>query len=292
MTAENYSSAWGEIAREQPFSFAKHSSIGCGGAATLALYPTTLEEAVTAINALHSAGTPYRVLGNLTNVLPPDEGYEGVILSTKRLAGVTVGASVSVLAGTTSGELLAACEKESLTGGEFLFGIPCTMGGALYMNAGAGGRYISEIVESVLVWREGELLTLPRAACEYAYKQSVFMRNHDVILGGVLRLEKGTQEEIERSRAYYRDRRSHLPKGRSMGCVFKNPEGRSAGELIEGSGLKGLRLGGVKISERHANFIINEGRGRGSEIRCLISLVKNAVYAQYGVRLQEEIRYI
>ena len=160
------------------------------------------------------------------------------------------------------------------------------------MNAGAGGKYISEIVESVMVLRDGKTCILPLRDCEYRYKHSLFMENEDVILGAFLRLERGTLEEIERTESYYLARRRHLPKGRSMGCVFKNPDGVSAGEWIERSNLKGTRIGGAKISEEHANFIINEGNASSADIQALITLVKNTVQTKQGVVLEEEIRYL
>jgi UDP-N-acetylmuramate dehydrogenase len=160
------------------------------------------------------------------------------------------------------------------------------------MNAGADGRYISEIVESVLVLRDEKVCLLSHKECEYAYKKSIFMENNDVILGANLRLESCTAEQIAERERYYLKRRAHLPKGKSMGCVFKNPQGISAGALIEGSGLKGLRIGGAKISNEHANFIINDKSATAKDIRTLITIAKNAVWAQYKIKLEEEIRYL
>ncbi len=277
---------------ERPFYFSACSSIGCGGFAKAAYFPRTVEEFAGLIEALKGGNQPYLVLGNLTNVLPPDEGTEKVVVSTKRLRGVTITNTFFALAGTGSGELLSAAQKARLTGAEFLYGVPCTLGGALYMNAGAGGEYISKIVERVLVLRRGRVEYLSVEDCKYAYKRSVFMENNDIILGGELRVTPSTPEEIEGRRNYFRQRRAHLPTERSMGCVFKNPEGTFAGELVEKSGLKGLKIGGARVSPKHANFIINEGGATAKDIRALIALIKNAVFAQYGVRLEEEIRYL
>jgi UDP-N-acetylmuramate dehydrogenase len=194
-------------------------------------------------------------------------------------------------AGVSSGELLRACKKHGKLGAEFLAGIPCTVGGAAYMNAGVGGRYFSEIVRSVIVYEDGCLRTYPKEECGYAYKRSRFMSG-GVILGVVLELKDGSprlvQEEMER----WQQRRAHLPKGRSMGCVFKNPEGEVAGKLIEGAGLKGLRIGGAVVSEQHANFIMNDKNATTSDVRSLIVKIQQAVYQKYGVRLKEEIEYL
>ena len=277
---------------QKPFDFSKNSSIGCGGFATLVFYPNNVSEWIEIIKQLQRDGIPYYVLGNLTNVLPPDGVSKRVIVSAKRVDGIVMGDNVFVYAGVSSGELLRACRREQRSGVEFLSGIPCTLGGALYMNAGAGGKYISDVVENVVVFREGKKRVLSLKDCEYGYKYSVFMRNEDVILGATLRLEKSNAEKIEEEEKNYLSRRKSLPKGKSMGCVFKNPQGLYAGDLIERSGLKGLRVGGAKISNEHANFIINEGYATSMDIKSLIALVKNAVKSQYGVCLEEEIRYL
>ena len=281
-----------DFTAKEPFDFAMHSSIGCGGKAPIAFYPDSIVQLSELIEKLKKDGVRYCVLGKLTNVLPPDGLSSFVVVSTKKLDTIAVGDSVFAYAGITSGALLRACRQAKRSGAEFLSGIPCTLGGALYMNAGADGKYICEIVESVLVLRDGKRRILSLEECAYGYKKSVFMDNEDIILGASLRLEQATQEEIDRRENYYQQRRAHLPKGRSMGCVFKNPPQKSAGALIEGCGLKGMRVGGAVISTEHANFILNDKGATPTDIRALITLTKNAVYSQYGICLEEEIRYL
>lgn len=277
--------------RETPFDFSKHSAIGCGGKAAIAFYPKSVAETAELLQKLRQDGIGYRVLGNLSNVLPSDRDTDDAVVCTKDINGVTLTANgVFAYAGIASGALLRFCKRNARTGLEFLFGIPCTLGGALFMNAGAGGKYIADVVESVLVFRDGKLLSLRGAECDYAYKKSVFMQNDDVILGAALRLERASECEIERKEKYYAERRAHLPKGRSMGCTFKNPDGGFAGDIIERCGLKGLRVGGAYVSKQHANFIINDGGCRASDVEVLIEMIKNAVFTQFGVRLEEEIR--
>ncbi len=278
-----------KIVKKSPFLFAEHASIGCGGNAKIAYFPQTEEEALALAKRLE--GQSYHVLGNLSNVLPADEGYSGAIVSTKFLRGIEIAENFAY-AGATSGQLLSAAREAGKTGLEFLKGIPCTLGGALYMNAGVSGKYIAEVVERVLVLRKGERLWIDVADCEYAYKHSLFMRNKDIILGAKLRLLPSTRAEIEKNEQAYLLRRAHLPTGRSMGCVFKNPPGMVAGKLIEGCGLKGMRQGGAIIAAEHANFILNAGGATARDIRALIVLIKNAVRAQYGVELEEEIQYL
>ena len=278
---------------EKPFDYKKHSSIGSGGYAPVAYYPKTVNELAELVNALETERIPFTVLGNLTNVLPPDGESQTQIISTKLLADIEQTENgIYALAGVKSGALLKACKLWGLSGVELLEGIPCTLGGALFMNAGVSGKYIADIVESVTVVRGGELLELKKEDCRYFYKSSIFMQSGETIVGAKLRLTEASQEEIEKAIGFYRQRRAHLPKGKSMGCVFKNSENNVAGKLIEGAGLKGLRVGGAVVSKLHANFIINDNGATAADIKSLIQIVKNAVFAQYKIRLEEEIRYI
>lgn len=277
---------------EENYDFSKNSTIGVGGSSPLAVFPNGLSKAVELLDFLRKENLPFYPLGNLSNILPTDGVSKRLVFSTKKLNAVSHEKGLFVEAGVTSGALLSFCKQRALTGAEFLFGIPCTLGGALYMNAGVAGRYISEIVESVTAYIDGKVETLSVEDCNYAYKQSVFMQTDGVILGARLRLKVATGEEVARKIAYYAERRLHLPKGKSMGCVFKNPPDISAGKLVEGAGLKGMRLGGAVVSKEHANFIINDKKATARDIKSLILLIKNAVFAQYKIRLEEEIRYL
>lgn len=280
------------IRQETPFEFSKHSSIGIGGRGKLALYPATIEEMQQTVDCLRRSAIDYAVVGNMSNVLPPDDPAEKIIVCTKLLVGAQLGESTFVLAGTNVGTLLRSCRYADKSGAEFLIGIPGTIGGALYMNAGVRDRHMSDITESVLVFRNGALETIPLEACGYAYKRSVFMENEDVILGATLRLTDSSKIRIEELQKLYRKRRAHLPNGKSMGCVFKNPEGMFAGVLIEEAGLKGATQGAAFVSSEHANFIINGGSATECDVRLLIDRVKERVYSKFGVRLEEEIRYL
>ena len=279
-----------EIIRETPFDFAKHSTIGCGGIAMQAFYPRNEAEVGYLLTAFKGA---WVAVGNLSNVLPSDNGTKKTVICTKKLTDIyAIDEGLFVSAGVTSGALLRYMKATGYSGAEFLAGIPCTLGGILYMNGGAGGKYIEEIVQSVRIFRDGRAMDLSVEECAYSYKNSLFMRTDDFILGAVLRLEKTDSATVEKRIRFWQDKRAHLPKGKSMGCIFKNPQGISAGELIEKTGLKGLRIGGAKVSEIHANFIINDKNATAEEIRMLIAVIKNAVYAQYKIALEEEIRYL
>ena len=278
---------------ERPFDFTSHTSIGCGGVAKLAVYPRKEGEMTDLIQRLTSQKTPWVVVGNLTNTLPSDLGTDKVVICTKKMTELRIEDTyVYAAAGVQSGQLLKAVKEAALSGLEFLTGIPCTIGGALYMNAGASGIYLSERVQSVRVLREGKVKILSKEECAYRYKHSLFMDNQDVILGGTFALKKSTYADILEVERSYKTSRAHLPKGKSMGCIFKNPAGQSAGELIEKTGLKNLRVGGAIVSPEHANFIINDGNATAREVRALIKLIQNAVFAYCGVALEEEIQYL
>lgn len=280
---------------ETPFAIAKHSTIGCGGSARAAFYPRTAEETEQLISELQRLQIPYYVVGNMSNVLPADGCSRRVFIVTKQMKRIYETPEKNGLyveAGASAGALLNECKRVGLSGAEFLEGIPCTLGGALYMNAGVSGAYIGDIVQSITVLREGRILSLSQAECQYSYKKSVFMENQDVLLGVRLCLHKATEKEIFRKREEYSQRRKHLPKGKSMGCVFKNPPNEMAGKLIEGTGLKGFRVGGAVISQQHANFILNDNEAKSAHVKALIKIVKNAVFAQYKIQLEEEIRYL
>ena len=274
------------------FDFSRYSTIGTGGKAPYAFYPSSIKEMIKLIDFLDEEGIPFIVLGRLSNVLPPDEDLNKALIITTRLKSVEFSKGIFCEAGVTTGAFLRACAEQGKSGAEFLAGIPCTMGGAIYMNAGINGKYISDLVKKVLVYKQKKLLILPKKYCEFGYKKSAFMSDESVILGAELELDEGNKEQINQAVLSVLQSRKRLPKGKSMGCVFKNPLGDFAGRLIEGAGLKGLRVGGAVVSTSHANFIINDGKASSKDIKNLILIIKNAVYAQYKIKLEEEIRIL
>lgn len=276
---------------ERQFDLSRHSTIGCGGYAEVAYFPQSIEQAVALITRLREEQTPFYTVGNMSNVLPKDGISKRVFVCMKGLKEMQFSKRFFG-AGVTSGALLAACKKEGLSGIEFLEGIPCTLGGALFMNAGVQGGYVGDVVENVLIFDGEDVRVLAQKDCAYGYKRSIFMQESWTILGAHLRLQSKPQQEILQKLAFYRQRRAHLPKGKSMGCIFKNADGVAAAKYIEGAGLKGLRVGGAVVSNIHANFIINDNNATAQEIKTLMSIVKNAVYAQYKIWLEEEIRLL
>ncbi len=278
---------------QSSFSFEKNSTIGCGGYSPTVYKPTDLQQVKDAVRRCQKNERKWFVVGNMSNVLPPDGESECDVLSVKGLQKIHIdGEYVTVGAGVTASKLIATARQFNLSGVEFLTGIPCTIGGASYMNAGVSGKYICDIIDTVYVLRDGDCVALTVNECKYGYKSSCFMQTQDIILGVKLKLKRRNKVFIDDKLQIYNLRRQHLPKGKSMGCVFKNPEGKISARLIEGANLKGLRIGGAVISPKHANFIINENKATSSDVKSLIAVVKKRVLEQYNLFLEEEIRYL
>lgn len=278
------------LERERDFSFAKHTTVGSGGIAAIALSPKTAEEAATCISYLKEQNVPYCFLGAGANVLPRDGRFEGVVIRFHRMKKLyTSGGEIYAEAGVTGGELLAFAEQNRVTGYELFTGIPMTVGGGIAMNAGVPNGHFCDRVISVTAY-DGEIKTYSLEECAFSEKNSVFLSGI-AVLGARLKAEEADAEEIKIKTAYYRERRKRLPKGRSMGCTFVNPKGVSAGELIDKCGLKGKRVGCARVSEEHANFILNEGT-RSEDIARLVQEVKEEVFERTGILLREEIRRI
>ncbi len=281
-----------KIAIVSPFKFSENTTYGLGGNAIAAYLPKTIYEAKTAFDRLTLNAIPFEILGKGSNVLVSDSGISGAVISTKNLRGIVRldKNRLLCLAGTGTGELLAYCKKRSLGGLEYLYGIPASLGGAVYMNAGVSGVAIGDNVECVRIY-DGKSHVLTREMCNFAYRHSTMRDIKALILSIIVNVYDSSVEEIEERISFYKQRRNHLPKGKSCGCVFKNPEGASAGYLIEKAGLKGFKVGGVYVSDKHASFIINDG-GSAGDVRALIDIVKNKVSEKFGILLDEEVVYI
>lgn len=276
---------------EEDFSFARHTTIGCGGTAAAAVSPSDGAELAALLSCLEKFGIPYCFLGAGANVLPSEGVFEGVVVRFGRMNALTrEGRTISAGAGVTGGALLRFARQNGLGGLEFLSGIPMTVGGAAVMNAGVRGKHMSDVVCEVTAVRKGRTETFSAADCLFSEKRSVF-QSGIAVAGVKFACRPSSEEEILSGSARYRALRRRLPKGRSMGCVFVNPEGRSAGEIIEACGFKGYSAGGARVSEAHANFILNEGAG-SAEISALIEEIKTSVFERTGILLAEEIKRI
>ena len=224
-----------DIPYRSPFSFRRNTTVGIGGEAPLALFPRGGEEIVSALREVQRAGFPYVLLGRGSNVLVSDGGFDGVVIATALARAIRAENGLIVAeCGVALSALLRFAAENDLGGLEYLAGIPASAGGAVFMNAGARGKYIGENVHRVTAFTDGEVCELAADQCDFAYKSTRFMRG-GCILSVVLRAEPDAYA-AEKIRAALAEREK-LPRERSLGCVFKNPPGQSAGELFERAGL-------------------------------------------------------
>ncbi|MBD5466636.1 MAG: UDP-N-acetylmuramate dehydrogenase [Lachnospiraceae bacterium] len=280
------------LLQEEPM--AKHTTFRVGGAADI-LIRIQGEEQLTKLAAyLGQLHQPYLVIGNGSNLLVSDRGYHGVVLQIgDGMNAVTVdGERMCVQAGALLSSVASQAAQHGLSGLEFAAGIPGSMGGAIVMNAGAYEGEMSQIVESVTVLNEqGERMVLDRDTMEFGYRTSIIRNRPFIVVETVLRLHKGDEQEIRaRMEDFNAKRRAKQPlEYASAGSTFKRPEGYYAGKLIMDAGLRGYRIGGAQVSEKHCGFIINVGNASAQDIYELIAEVQEKVKQRFHVELEPEV---
>lgn len=271
---------------------AKYSSFRTGGKAANIIFPESTEEFVTALRENPGAA----VLGNLSNTLVLDGGIDGTVIITTKLNSVSVnGNTVTAAAGASLTSVAVAARDASLAGCEFLYGIPGTVGGGVFMNAGAYGGEIADIIENAVVFTpDGKVTTLSKDDLDLGYRTSKLQSTRYILLSAAFSLQSGNKEVISSAMDDLMNRRmttQPLDKP-SCGSTFKRPAGNFAGKLISDCGLKGMSVGGAQVSEKHAGFIVNNGGATSRDILDLVQLVKKTVFEKTGVLLEEEIRII
>lgn len=277
-------------------SLSRHTSMGVGGPADWFLDVEKKSALHPALTALEEAGLRRLMLGGGSNTLFTEAGFRGAVIHlTGEFRAIETGPEPHTLRAGAAANLSAVmkfAQRQGLSGIEFGVGIPGVLGGALAGNAGAGGEDVCSLTESVQVLgADGAFEELRRADFTYTYRDSSLRER--VILGATLKLQPAPPEEIKAAMERHLSKRMEQPVGdRSSGCMFKNPAGGFAGRLIEEAGLKGLRVGGVRVSEKHANFMVNDGTARAEEIETLMNLVRDRVREQTGFDLQAEVRLI
>ena len=286
-----------DISFEENIGLDKLSYIRAGGSASLSASPDTLRKLCTLTSYLAEAGMPYKVIGRMSNTMSHSGLYEGVIIKTDKLTRKYEAENcVSAECGVKLSELLWSCARRGLGGGEELFLIPASVGGAVYNNAGAHGRCIADIISSCDVYlpKERKRVTLSASEMCLGYRES-FLKNNDAVLldAKFSFVYKSFLEIKARITECAKIRRASQPlEYPSLGSVFKRHEGVGAGYYIERAGLKGKRIGGAEVSRKHAGFIINVGGATPEDICELISEVKNCVFDTFGIMLEEEIEII
>ena len=278
---------------DEPMS--RHTTFRVGGPADFFVTPKAKEEVRDVIRICKEAGMPYYIIGNGSNLLVSDAGYRGVIVQIcKEMNEVKVeGDLVKAQAGALLSGIAAKALAAELTGFEFASGIPGTIGGACVMNAGAYGGEMKDVLESVTVLTgEGEIIELGRNELELGYRTSVIAKKGYIVLGAVLKLERGDGEKIKTYMDELKEKRvTKQPlEYPSAGSTFKRPEGYFAGKLIEDAGLRGFQVGGAQVSEKHCGFVINRDHATAADIMELMRQVQIRVKENSGVDLEPEVK--
>lgn len=275
----------------------EHTTFEIGGPADCLIKPASMEETQQILRLVKEYDLPLTFVGNGSNMLVSDKGIRGVVVNfADTFNAIQVeGTKMTVGAGALLKDIAEAAAQHSLAGLEFACGIPGSIGGAVFMNAGAYGGETKSVVKAVrAVTRDGEVKTYSLDALELGYRHSIFQTNGEAIVEVELELTPGSEEEIRASIADFTQRREskqplEMP---SAGSTFKRPEGYFAGTLIDQTGLKGLSVGGAQVSTKHAGFVVNKGGATAADVINLIHEVQKRVKEAHGVELQPEVRLI
>lgn len=287
----------GDARLAEPMS--RHTSLGIGGPAEAMVFPLDAAALSKLRQAAKANGVPVFILGNGTNLLVRDGGIEGLVINLSRMDWIIKehaegGPAVRAGAGTPLPRLANFCVEEGLSGLEFASGIPGTVGGAVFMNAGAYGVEIKDVLcKAQVVMEDGRVDFIDPEGLEKGYRHGGLPKGA-AVTEAWFSLRPGDPEEIRgRAAEYMRKRRASQPlSSKSAGSTFKNPPGKKAWQLIEGVGLKGTRVGGAAVSEKHANFLINLDGATANDFMALMDLVAKTVQAKLGIQLEPEVRIV
>ena len=277
---------------------ARYTTLRVGGPAEAVILADTIEELRELLLWLNENDIPRYIVGNGSNILVPDAGLQGVVIMFDQgLAGVETikegekTVEIQAGAGCRLAKLIQYCMENGLAGLEFMTGIPGTVGGSIVMNAGCRDNEIRDVLTAVTsVSGTGELLTRARSELNFSYRTWGGEKNSVVVAGFFLLKRDATAEIKKRCRTYSESRRQKQPQHMaSAGSFFKNPEGHTAGKLIDDAGLKGKRIGGAEVSTTHANFIVNTGTATARDILELMDMIQTKVYGRSGIKLEPEV---
>lgn len=275
----------------------KHTTFRIGGDADYFLCPKSPEQVQQILAICKERRLPWFIMGNGSNLLVSDRGYRGAIIQLYRNMNKSQveGEKITAQAGALLSSLSKQAADVSLTGMEFAGGIPGTLGGAVVMNAGAYGGEMKDILEEVTVLtQEGEIMTIPAEELEMGYRTSIVKTANYIVLEAVIRLQQGDQEAIRTQMRQLSEQRTgkqplDFP---SAGSTFKRPQGHFAGKLIMESGLRGYRVGGAQVSEKHCGFVINAGDATAADVVQLMKDVAHKVKEDTGITLEPEVKFL
>lgn len=278
-------------------SMAEHTTFKIGGPADFICEPDSVSRLKDLLAFCRKNSVPYFVLGNGSNLLVSDNGIEGIVISLKRFENVTLENAFEIRcdAGVRLSHLCSVALQNELSGLEFAWGIPGSVGGAIYMNAGAYNSEISAVLkECTYIDESGNTVQADVSGLDFGYRKSIFSDSEKVIINAVFRLTHENRDIIQsRMDDLLRRRKEKQPlEYPSAGSTFKRPTGHFAGALIEKSGLKGTSVGGAEVSEKHAGFIINKGSATCRDVLSLISKVKEEVFLKESVVLEPEVKTV
>ena len=284
-----------ECSAEREVSMKNYTSFKVGGPAELFLSPENAGQTAKLVRFCEKEEIPVFVLGKGSNLLVSDRGIKGAVIYTGKQCGISLTDENTVRAqsGASLAQLCTFALENSLSGLEFAYGIPGTVGGAVFMNAGAYGGEMKDVLESVTVLTgEGKIIELGRNELELGYRTSVIAKKGYIVLGAVLKLERGDGEKIKTYMDELKEKRvTKQPlEYPSAGSTFKRPEGYFAGKLIEDAGLRGFQVGGAQVSEKHCGFVINRDHATAADIMELMRQVQIRVKENSGVDLEPEVK--
>ena len=278
-------------------NMSRHTSFKIGGAADVYLCPQSADELKTVLSVARAENIPLTIIGNGSNLLVSDDGIKGAVISTIKCNKIKMLDENTIYAdaGASLTAVCLAAKDAGLTGLEFAYGIPGSIGGALFMNAGAYGGEMKDITESAeSITLDGELISRKAEDMKLGYRQSIYRENGEIITGVTLRLKKGDKKEIlDRMNELMNKRKTSQPLNYpSAGSTFKRPVGGFAAALIDECGLKGTNVGGAEVSKKHAGFIINKGNATASDVLVLIEKIKETVFSKKKIMLEPEVIFI
>jgi len=283
---------------KENISLSKHTTFKIGGSARYFCIAKSKQDLIKAVKKAKELNLPFFILGGGSNVLALDKGFNGLVIKLQTTNYKLQDSNIYVEAGTKLEDLVSFSAKNSLTGLEWAAGIPGTIGGAVYGNAQAFDIKMSNIVKSVEVlnFKTLKIKNFLEKQCQFSSKESIFKKNKNlIILSVLLKLKNGNKEKIQEEIKEHLDyrKKNHPLKFPSAGSIFVNKTGElSSSYLIEKAGLKGMKVGGVKISEKHAGFIVNTGKAKAKDVLDLIKIIKQKVKSKFGITLKEEIQII
>ena len=277
------------------FPMSRFTWLRVGGNANYAIYPSSIQQLTDLVSFLSKMGYPWIVLGEGSNTIILDEGIEKAVIITKKMKAIEIKDSGEIVAeaGANMGTIMNRSVRKGFAGFEFAAGIPGTIGGGVFMNAGANDSEVKDVIKKVWLFIDGKEEVVSRRELNFEYRKSNLAEGA-VVMKVLIKLDRGDRKLSEKKVKDYLDKRNKTQpiKMSNAGSIFKNPDSIAAGKLIEELGLKGYEIGGAQISELHGNFIVNRGSAKASEVLKLIDVAKENAYKLRGIILEPEVRIL